>query len=616
MLEIKDEIAGLITKAAGVGAEEALASLEYGKFGDISSRIAFTLAQKQKTSTKPGQKSPEGANPAKLAAEITKKIATSPYVAKTEAMGPYVNFHLSDKAYASLLSDVLSKKEKYGAGKKKKGKVVIEFPSVNPNKPWHIGHLRNALLGDSVARILEFDGHDVERMDYIDDLGLQVAQSLWGFLNYEQNPHGKFDLWLGEQYVGIARKFEEDKTLMEDVREVLRQIEEGGNEVAEAGRKLAERCVLSQYETAFAFGIYHDVLVFESDIMENIFDEGIESIKDNKAVVIETEGKNEGCLVVKLSEDFEKEFGKLENPDKVLVRSDGTAVYTGKDVIFHLWKFGKLKKGFKYEPFVKQPNGKTAYMSSARGKPMDFGDANSVINVICVDQKYPQRVVAEVLKRMDFEDEARNLHHLSYELVGLPDEKFSGRKGTWIGYTADELLAEGQTRVMDKIKTEMEDGEKKNVARMVSAAAIKFSFLRTGPEKRITFKWEEALNMEGDSGPYLQYAYVRTQGILGKTKEKPSVEEVQFNPQEKQLIKKLAQFQDMVARSAKELAPHHLAQYGLEVAGEFSSFYTTSPVLTAEDEKTRKTRLAITMATSIVLKNSLGLIGIDCPERM
>jgi arginyl-tRNA synthetase len=169
---------------------------------------------------------------------------------------------------------------------------------------------------------------------------------------------------------------------------------------------------------------------------------------------------------------------------------------------------------------------------------------------------------------------------------------------------------------MEKIKTEMEDGERKKVARMVSAAAIKFSFLRTGSEKRITFKWEEALNMEGDSGPYLQYAYVRTQGILGKTKEKPSVEEVGFNPQEKQLIRKLAQFQDMVARSAKELAPHHLAQYSIDVAGDFSSFYTTSPVLTAEDDRTRRTRLAITLATSIVLRNSLGLIGIECPERM
>jgi arginyl-tRNA synthetase len=453
-------------------------------------------------------------------------------------------------------------------------------------------------------------------MDYIDDLGLQVAQSLWGFLNYDQNPHGKFDLWLGEQYVGIARKFEEDKTLVEDVREVLRQMEEGGNEVAEAGRKLAERCVLAQYETAFAFGIYHDILIFESDIMENIFDEGIESIKDNKAVVLEKEGKNAGCLVVKLSAEFEEEFGKLENPDKVLVRSDGTAVYTGKDVIFHLWKFGKLKKGFRYEPFVKQPNGKTACMSSARGKPMDFGDASTVINVIGVEQKYPQRVVSEVLKRMGFAKEAENLRHLSYEHVGLPDEKFSGRKGTWVGYTADELLQEGQARVMEKIKTEMEDGERKKVARMVSAAAIKFSFLRTGSEKRITFKWEEALNMEGDSGPYLQYAYVRTQGILGKTKEKPSVEEVGFNPQEKQLIRKLAQFQDMVARSAKELAPHHLAQYSIDVAGDFSSFYTTSPVLTAEDDRTRRTRLAITLATSIVLRNSLGLIGIECPERM
>jgi arginyl-tRNA synthetase len=226
-------------------------------------------------------------------------------------------------------------------------------------------------------------------------------------------------------------------------------------------------------------------------------------------------------------------------------------------------------------------------------------------------------VIVEVLRKLKYNTEAENLHHLSYEHVGLPDEKFSGRKGTWVGFTTDELLAEAQTRVIEKIKTEVDEEEKKKIARMVGVAAIKFSFLRTGSEKRITFKWDDALNMEGDSGPYLQYAFVRTNGIFSKTNEKPGVDEtVVLNEQEKKLIKKMAQFSDIAKRSSKERAPHHVAQYSLELAADFSSFYTSSPVLTAEDKKTTRNRLAIVQATGIVLKNSLYLLGIDCPERM
>jgi len=604
--KIKAEIAALLAAAADVPADAALSTIEPGKIGDLSSRIAFVLAKDRKE------------NPAKIASEIVSRLKKSENFEKIESAGPYINFYLSNRAYFLILSEVLSKKRSYGKGRGGKGKILIEFPSVNPNKPWHIGHLRNALLGESVARMLEFHGHEVERMDYINDLGLQVAQSLYGFLNFDSNPKGKFDLWLGQQYVGIAKKFEDDKDVVEGVRETLKAMEAGDNEIAEAGRNLAEQCVRAQYETAFAFGVYHDVLVFESDIMHTIFREGLDYILSNDAVALETEGKNAGCCVVRLGEEFEKEFGKMENPDKVLVRSDGTAGYTGKDVIFHLWKFGKIKSEFAYEPFLKQPNGKTAYKTSTTGggKKMGFGKASRSINVIGMEQKYPQRVIVEVLRRLHFEKEAASLLHLSYEHVGLPEEKFSGRRGTWIGYTVDELLEESCSRVMEKIKTDLPDANKKEISRMVGAAAIKFSFLRTASDKRITFRWEEALNMEGDSGPYLQYAYVRTKGILGKTKEKPSVDVVAFNPSEKQLLRRLALFGEVVAKAAGEMAPHQMAQYALEVATDFSGFYNTSPVLTAEDEKVRKTRLAITLATSIVLENAVGLLGIECPEKM
>jgi arginyl-tRNA synthetase len=247
---------------------------------------------------------------------------------------------------------------------------------------------------------------------------------------------------------------------------------------------------------------------------------------------------------------------------------------------------------------------------------MGFGAASMAINVIGVEQKFPQRVIVEVLRRLKYSDEASSLHHLSYEHVGLPEEKFSGRKGTWVGFTADELLAEAKTRVMEKIKLEVGADEKARIAKTVGAGAIKYSFLRTSSDKRITFRWEDALNMEGDSGPYLQYAYVRTRGILGKAGEKPAVEQIRFGAHERALIKRLAQLGDTVSRSAKERAPHHMTQYALDVAADFSSFYTNCPVISAEDGKVRRTRLAITQATGIALNNSLSLLGIECPERM
>ena len=606
-LNLNKEVAKLIAKAAGCPVETALSSLSVpnNQFGDISSKISFFLAKDR------------GQNPAAIAAEILPKIKLSKNFSKVDALGPYINFYFSNEVYTKVIAQILNKKEKFGKGKKRKGKVMIEFPAVNPNKPWHMGHLRNALLGDSVARILEFSGAAIERIDYIDDLGLQVAQSLWGVINLKNTPSGKFDRWLGEQYVDVAKAFGEDQKVQESVRSYLHKIEEGNNEIADRGRALSEDCVKAQYETAFAYGVYHDALVFESDIMRELFETGLKMLKESNAIVKEKDGKNAGCWVVKLSDDFEKEFGKMTDPDKILIRSDGTATYTGKDVIFHMWKFGKLKKKFSYESFILQPNGKTAFKSSKKGKPMSFGSANVVINVIGQEQKYPQRVVAEVLRRLGFGSSADSLIHLAYEHVTLPEGKFSGRAGTWVGYTADDLYKEAQERVMEKIKHDLSAEERAAVARSVGAGAIKFSFLRTNADKKIVFKWDEALNMEGDSGPYVQYAYVRANGILKKSETKPGVAvNYSFNDSEKRLIRQMMLFPEIAEKSAKEFTTHYLPRYALDLASDFTSFYSVNQVLKAETGELVKTRLAIVLATKIVLGNALNLLGIDRLDKM
>lgn len=605
--KVRKRIAEAIAKAANIDVETALSSLESPKerFGDVASNVSFQLAKKMKR------------NPTEIAEELAKKVKRPALVEKVEAKGPYLNFYLSSDFYYSALQEILKKGEIYGRGRKKE-KVIVEFPSVNPNKPWHAGHLRNALLGDVMARLLAFSGYRVERIDYINDLGLQVAQSLWHFLNTPAVAiDKKFDHWLGEKYIKIAQEFEKKQEVQRAVRNLLKQLESGKNEVAEKGRWLAEECLKAQYETAFRFGIFHNAVIFESDLMRTLFAGGIELLKKGRAITLEKEGKNAGCWVVKLPKSFEQEFGEMREADKILIRSDGTITYTGKDVIFHLWKFGKLKKQFVYNEFIKQPNGETAYRSAGKGIAMAFGRADIVINVIGMEQRYPQRVISEVLRLIGYEKEAASLFHLAYEHVTLPEMAFSGRAGTWMGYTADELAAEAEKRALEKVKDEIPLQEKKEIARIIGLGAIKFSFLKTSADKRILFLWDKALSLEGDSGPYLQYAYVRTKGILKKASFKPAVRRgYSFTTDEQRLLKRLCEFPDIVERAAAARVPHILCDYLLDVAADLNKFYTTSRVLDAEKEEERQIRLAIVHATNIILRNALWLLGIDCPERM
>ena len=604
-MDIKQELAGLLAKAAGVSEERALASLEMpkGSFGDMGSRIAFDLAREQKKS------------PVEIAKAIAASIPESDYVEKAVATGPYINFFLSSKHYSEIAQSASAHAD-FGKGKKKTGKTIVEFPSVNPNKPWHIGHLRNALLGDSVARILAFSGENVEAMDYIDDLGLQVAQSLYGYMNMGEKPgkNEKFDHWIGKQYVKVAAEIEKDKEVDRKVRELLKQMEHGNGEIAEKGRWLSEEVVKAQYETDFSLSIYHDVLVFESDIIKNVFHEGMEKLKESRAIHLEKEGKNAGCWVVQLGEKYKEQ----KDDQKILIRSDGTATYTGKDIIFQFWKFGLLSNDFTYADFIKHPNGKIAEKTVPRGKKKDFGRASKVINIIGVEQSYPQAVIKDTLAALGYSNESENLVHLAYEHAVLPEGKFAGRAGTWMGNTVDEFIEEAKVRAEGKITKEMSEGEKKATAARVAIAAIKFSFVRTSPEKKIVFDWEKALSFEGDSGPYLQYAYVRTLGILHKwggdiTKLKAGSE---FNEDEKAVLRQVSIFGDVVEKAARDLRPHYIADYALELATTFNKFYAKNSVLNAEQETDMARRLLIVSATANALKGALGLLGIEAPDKM
>jgi arginyl-tRNA synthetase len=590
--------------------EEAEKSLEYPKeqFGDLASAISFELAKREKKA------------PRSIAESIKDSIKPSGLIEKVEvAGGGYLNFYFNFGKFAGLTIEAVEGNKNYGEVDLGKGKkALVEFPSVNPNKPWHIGHLRNALLGDSVSRILEYAGYKVERENYIDDLGLQVAQSIWGYTKLSNRVGGKMDHWLGKQYVDVAGRAGE-KEVEEEVRGIMKRLEEGENEVSKLGRELAEKCVKAQYETAFKLNIFQDVLIWESNIVQTKMLEGaIEMLLKKGVAVKEGKGANTGCIVAKL--EGMKEFADMENPDKVLVRSDGTATYTGKDIAFQLWKFGILPNRFMFSIFMKQPNGKQLFTTSRKGRKMKFGKADLVVNVIGVEQKYPQKVLLSLLKSMGYEKEAGNSVHLSYEHAWLPDEKFSGREGTWIGYTADELIEKAVEYAKGEIKNrfrEMGEGEKESIAHTVGVGGIRFDFLKTSPEKKIIFRWEDALNFEGDSAPYVQYSHARAARIIEKSPGRSRGVDCSIlnSPDERRLVRLIAKFPSVVRSSAKDCRPHYIADYLIDLATAFSKFYTTSPVLTAP-EKERKARLALVRCTKRVLKNGLELLGIEAPERM
>ncbi len=612
---IKAELAHALwnaAKASGYETSEASAAVEASKaFGDLSSSLALKIAKQKKT------------NPMEVAKKITSSLKLPEYVTQTTTENGFINFHFGRTQFTDLLLNhaILEKALKPVPLDKK---VVVEYPSVNPNKPWHIGHVRSALIGDCLSNLYLALGHIVEREDYIDDLGLQVAEIVWW---YQRNKLSavkgkKFDQMLGEEYVKANAYIKEHELdSKNDVAKVLSLMEQHGTYESKLAREMVSECVKAQYQTAFAFGVYHDLMVWESDIVhEKLLDKSLEILKRSGFAKLEVEGEYKGCMVINLKEAaVNKELAGLENSVKVLVRSNGNATYLAKDIAFHMWKFGVLSDNFKYSKFIeKQPNGSPIYTTSAEGQKMELEVAHRAVNVIDVRQSHPQLIMRIAFEALGKKEIAENIKHVAYGEVELESGGLSGRKGNWIGYSADELLSEAITRsrklISDRFK--FDDAEKEKVAKAVALAAIKFEFLKYGIEKKIVFGWDKALNFEGGSGPYHQYMCARANRILDEAASiRPKLDTSEIDDYEFRMLKQMSLAQETIEKACSEGRPNVITDYLNTLSSEFGTFYEKCPVLKA-DEKKIGLRLEITRMFKETSASMLALLGIEALSRM
>jgi arginyl-tRNA synthetase len=528
-------------------------------------------------------------------------------------------------------------------------KVVLEHTNINPNKAAHIGHLRNSVLGDILARVLRSLGHPVEVQNYIDDTGVQVADIVVGFTDLRGSNTDDvaalpepFDFTCWDLYAEVGRWYEGNADGKELRRQTLHELESGSGERAEMGRLVAARVVSRHLRTMARLGIGYDLLTHESAILgRHFFDHAFERLKESGAIRLERDGKNEGCWIMPLSES--EEFKGLEDPDKVIVRSDGTVTYVGKDIAYQMWKFGLLEGDFAYRYWDEAGLWQTV-VEGVDEHPR-FGGGQTVINVIDSRQSYLQKIVRAGLEALGHHEQAERSIHFAYEFVSLSNAtarqlgfldagdaaavvEISGRKG--IGVKADDLIDQIEARSREEISSrnrELAGSELEELAQAITTAAIRFFMAKATTTRVIAFDMDEALSFEGETGPYLQYSMVRARNIWRKLDAAGLTSSIIPHraadlPAEAwaddlwDLILTVAQTPERIATAGSTLELSIVARHALDLAQKFNAVYHKHPILQEEDADLRDARLAATQVFARGLETLTDLLGIPLPQRM
>ncbi|MGA9228888.1 MAG: arginine--tRNA ligase [Nitrosotalea sp.] len=511
----------------------------------------------------------------------------------------------------------------------KNAKTVIEHTSVNPNKALHVGHVRNIIIGDTMSRILQKACYDVSVLNYVDDSGLQVADIIVGFKygGYsDKAPEGqKFDHYCGDiVYVNITERYETDTHLAELRSDVLQELEKGTSEIAKFGDEITRRVLDEQLKTCWRLGATYDCLNFESQIIRsNLWAMVFEKMRSMGITTLENEGKNTGCWVIKAESE----------EDKVLVRSNGTATYVAKDIPYAAWKLGILEDPFYYKHYTVQKTGRVLWQTSLDDKETKLNfRGDKVITVIDSRQSRLQKIITKIMS--DFKSKPDSYIHLGYESVTLsPDTaksldldtggksvQMSGRKGIYV--SADYVLDVLSSRTFEETKKrnpELDEMSLVKIAEQVAIGALRYTMIKQDLDKIITFDMTESLSLEGDTGPYIQYAYARAMRILEKAGRDPmfeaNLDEMQ-TVYEKDLVKAIGKFDLQVEDAAKNLSPKVIAKYCYQLAVSFNTFYEHVKVLGAESDSLINSRLSLVHSFKETLGKALELLGIDAPSRM
>ncbi len=606
-------------------------------FGDMAVPAAFQLAKQLKRA------------PRQIAAELAEEIGPIPGVSSLEVAGSgYINLRLDRAAFGeSLLKGEAPPAVPSGE------KIIVEHTNINPNKAAHIGHLRNAALGDTFVRMLRASGHKVEVQNYIDNTGVQVADVVAGFhyLDHKGPAEVKalladhavrFDYYCWDLYARISSYYKEQPDSLKWRTETLHSIEAGEGELFELAHLVADAIVEAHLQTMLRMDVEYDVLPRESEILHlQFWAAAFDLLKQRKAIYFETEGKHAGCWVMPgLSED-----------GKVIVRSDGTVVYTGKDIAYQLWKFGLLGKDFYYRPWMRYQDGRTLWVTSAEPSQSGkrFGHGSQVYNVIDTRQSYLQDVVVAGLRGLGYHQQADHSTHFSYEMVALsprccaelgiplseedrkrPYVEVSGRKG--LGVKADDLMDKLIEKALEEVASRHPENtpeQNRTVATQIAIAALRYFLLKFTRTTVIAFDLQEALSFEGETGPYLQYAAVRACKILAKLREIgekiPDFEaELDAQAMGRQLQSEDF-WQVLLAASKADSAlenavnagePAHVARYAFQLAQAFSNFYQKYPIIHEENREKKVFLLWMTDFFRRQLERTAGILGIRIPEYM
>jgi arginyl-tRNA synthetase len=624
------------------------------KFGELATPIAFELARKLRKA------------PKVIAQEIVAALTGLDGFASFEVAGAgYINARLDRAAGVRATAATEA-----GAQAASGIHSLVEHTSINPNKAAHIGHLRNAILGDTFVRLLRAAGQKVDVQNYIDNTGVQVADVVVGFLHLEgksladvrllldelKQKGKRIDYYCWDLYAKTSQWYTSGTAEENEARKKLRyatlhELEQGGNETAEVAELISTAVLRRHLETMLRLEIEYDFLPRESEILHlKFWETAFEQLKKTGVLYFETEGKNKGCWVM-TRPGAETTEGETNEDAKVIVRSNGTVTYVGKDIAYHLWKFGLLGKDFGYKPFFTYPKHE-CWISAEKGvEPHPhFGGAQAIYNVIDARQSDPQANVIQALRGMGHTEQADRYTHFSYEMVALTPRcavelgyevsaedlersyiEVSGRKG--FGVKADDLIDKliVATRAeVDARQTGRDEVERQRIAKQIAIGALRYFMLKFTRNSVIAFDFKDALSFEGETGPYIQYAVVRARNIFRKAETTPEAELAEFT--------KLAELDGYLQGEAAEdiwalwlraarrtlvleqcittSEPAYLAKHAFQLAQEFNNFYHKHHILTEEDPA-RKTFLLATAAVALrELVLALSWLGIESPEAM